>query len=143
MAKPPARRHAPHMHMLPDWLDWLDAPWAPLLPFGPGQVFRVEAYIQDNNYVVRAELPGMDPEKDLEINVEGGTLTIHAERREEHKEAHRSEFRYGSFTRSVALPDGADTQHITATYDKGILQVSVPMREAKPESRRIEITQSS
>jgi HSP20 family molecular chaperone IbpA len=85
----------------------------------------------------------MDPENDLEINVEGGTLTIHAERREEHKEAHRSEFRYGSFTRSVALPDGADTEHITATYDKGILQVSVPMREAKPESRRIEITQSS
>jgi HSP20 family molecular chaperone IbpA len=85
----------------------------------------------------------MDPEKDLEINVEGGTLTIHAERREEQKEAHRSEFRYGSFTRSVALPDGADTEHTTATYDTGILQVSVPVPEAKPQGRRVEITQSS
>ena len=141
MAKPPARRHAPGL--LPDLRDWLDAPWAPLLPFTPGHLFRVEDYIQDDKYIVRAELPGMDPQNDIEITVEGEVLTIHAERREEHEETHRSEFRYGSFTRSVALPDGADTEHITATYDKGILKVSVPVPEAKLESRRVEITQGS
>jgi len=138
MAKPPARRHAPHL--LPDLRDWLDAPWAPMLPFGPASMFRVEDYLKDNNYVVRAELPGMDPDKDIEITVGAGTLTIHAERREGTKEAHRSEFRYGSFTRSVALPDQADTEHITATYDKGILEVSVPVPQAKAEGRRIAIT---
>jgi len=141
MAKPPARRQAPRS--LPDLLDWLDAPWAPLLPFGPGHTFRVEDYVKDNNYVVRVELPGMEPEKDIEITVTDGTLTIRAERREEHAEAHRSEFRYGSFSRSVALPDRADTEHITATYDKGILQVSVPVPEAKEQGRRIAITNAT
>jgi len=141
MAKPPAHRQAPHL--LPDLRDWLDAPWAPLLPFSPASTFRVEDYIKDGNYVVRAELPGMEPDKDIEITVENGTLTIHAERREETKEAHRSEFRYGSFTRSMALPDQTDTEHITATYDKGILEVKVPVPEEKAEGRRIEITKAS
>lgn len=139
MAKPPARRQS---MLIPDLLDWLDAPWAPL-PFSAAHMFRVESYVKDNRYVVRAELPGMDPDKDVEITVEDGTLTIHAERREEQKEPHRSEFRYGSFTRSVALPERADTEHITATYDKGILEVSVPVPEAKPEGRRIAITKGS
>jgi HSP20 family molecular chaperone IbpA len=141
MARPPARRQA--SHLLPDLRDWLDAPWAPLLPFGPASMFRVEDYVKDNNYVVRAELPGMDPDKDIEITVEGGTLMIRAERREEQQEAHRSEFRYGSFSRSVALPDRADTEHISATYDKGILEVSVPVPEAKAEGRRIAVTKAS
>ena len=141
MAKPPARRQS--STLLPDLLDWLDAPWVPLLPFTAAHMFRVEDYVKDNRYVVRAELPGMDPDKDVEITVEDGTLTIHAERREEHKEPHRSEFRYGSFTRSVTLPEHADTEHVTATYDKGILEVSVPVPEAKPEGRRIAITKGS
>jgi HSP20 family protein len=141
MAKPPARRQA--THLLPDLRDWLEAPWAPLLPFGPASMFRVEDYVKDNTYVVRAELPGMDPDNDIEITVQNHTLTIHAERHEEQKEAHRSEFRYGSFTRSVALPDQADTEHITATYDKGILEISVPVPEAKTEGRQITITKAS
>ena len=141
MAKTPAHRHP--SGLLPDLRDWLDAPWAPLMPFAPGHLFRVEDYIQDDKYIVRAELPGMDPEHDIEITVEGGMLTIRAERHEEHKEAHRSEFRYGSFTRSVALPERADTEHVTATYDKGILEISVPVPEAKPAGRRIEITKES
>ena len=126
--------------LLPDLLDWLGAPWAPLLPFTGAHTFRVENSIKDDNYIVRAELPGMDPGKDVQITVEDGTLTIHAERREEHKEAHRSEFHYGSFTRTVPLPARADTEHIAATYDKGILEVSIPIPEAKPAGRRIEIT---
>jgi HSP20 family molecular chaperone IbpA len=140
MSKPPARRQVPHL--LPDLRDWLDAPWAPLLPFSPATMFRVEDYVKEGNYIVRAELPGMNPDKDIELTVGGGTLTIHAERREEQKEAHRSEFRYGSFTRSVALPDQADTEHIIAAYDKGILEIRVPVPEAKAEGRRIAITKA-
>ncbi len=126
--------------LLPDLLDWLNAPWGPLLPFTGTHTFRVEDYIKDDRYVVRAELPGMDPDKDVEITVENGTLTIHAERREEVKEPHRSEFHYGSFTRTVTLPAKADTEHIAATYDNGIIEVSIPVPEARPAGRRIEIT---
>ena len=141
MAKPPARRQP--SALLPDLLDWLDAPWAPLLPFTAAHMFRVEDYVKDNRSIGRAERPGVDPGKDTEITVEDGTLTIHAERREEHKEPHRSEFRYGSFTRSVVLPGRADTEHVTATYDKGILEVSVPVPETEPQGRRIAITTPS
>lgn len=122
----------------PDLLDWLDSPWTTLLPFG-GQTFRVEDYLQDGNYVIRAELPGIDPQQDIEITAEAGSLTIRAERQEEQKEAHRSEFRYGSFSRTVTLPRQADTDHITASYDQGILEVTVPVREAKPEGRKIPV----
>lgn len=130
------RRHP----RFPDLFDMFDEPWAPLLPFTSGRPFRVEDYIQDGDYVLRAELPGLDPEKDVEVSVEGRTLTIHAERREEHKEAHHCEFRYGSLSRSVTLPEGADTEHITAGYDKGILQVTVPLPKAEAESRRIQVS---
>jgi HSP20 family protein len=132
------RRHPPAR--LPDLFDWHESPWASLLPFAPAPAFRVEDYIEDGRYVLRAELPGLDPEKDIEVTAEAGVLTIHAERREEHKETHRSEFRYGSLTRSVTLPAGADTEKITASYDHGVLEVSVPIPEkAKPQARRITI----
>jgi HSP20 family protein len=128
--------------VMPDMLDWLDMPWATLLPFAPNQAFRVEDYVKDDRYVVRAELPGVDPDQDIEVTVTDGTLTIHAERHEEHKEPHHSEFRYGSFDRSVTLPERADTEHITARYDKGILEVSVPVAEVKPEGRKITVERS-
>lgn len=136
MVKTPARRQPARF---PDLLDWLDAPWSPLLPF-TSQTFRLEDYAEEGHYIVRAELPGVDPEQDVEITVDEGTLTIHAERKEEQKDGHRSEFRYGSFTRTVSLPSRADTEHITASYDKGILTVDVPVQEAKPAGRKIEIS---
>src|SRR5579875_1100960 len=119
------RRHMPAR--FPDLFDWPDVPWAPWMPFGPAHTFRVEEYVRDHDYVVRAELPGMDPDKDIEVTVEDGTLTIRAERHEEHKEQHRSEFRYGALTRSVMLPGEVDADRITARYDKGILEVTVPV----------------
>ena len=134
----PTRR--PSSAQVPDLFDWLQSPWASLLPFAHAHTFRVEDYAEDDRYVVRAELPGLDPEKDIEVTVDAGVLTIHAERREERKETHRSEFRYGSLTRSVRLPAGADAEKITASYDKGILEVSVPVpAQAKPQGRRIAI----
>lgn len=128
------------MSRLPDLLDWFETPWGTLLPFGAGQTFRVEDYMKDGNYVIRAELPGVDPEKDIEITVDGATLTIRAERREEQKESHRSEFRYGSFSRSVTLPRQADIEHITASYEQGILEVTVPVKETSPQGSKIPVT---
>jgi HSP20 family protein len=139
----PIHRHAAPARF-PDLLDWLEAPWSALLPFGPAQTFRVEDYTEDGTYKIRAELPGLDPDKDVEVTVESGVLTIHAERREETKEDRHSEFRYGSLTRSVSLPAGADPEKITAKYGNGILEVTVPVPEqVTPPGRRIAVEQSS
>jgi len=134
----PARRH-PVSARFPDVLDWLESPWSAMLPFGQTQTFRVEDYTEDGKYVIRAELPGLDPD-DVQVTVESGMLTIRAERREETKQNRHSEFKYGSLTRSVSLPEGADPDKITASFDKGILNVTVPMpAEAKPASRQISV----
>lgn len=124
----PARRLMPQGR-IPDLLDWLDAPWPAMLPFGSHPTFRVEDYVDDGKYMIRAELPGVDPEDDVQVMVESGLLTIRAERREESKQDRHSEFRYGSLSRTVALPEGADSDKITARYDKGILEVTVPVPE--------------
>lgn len=138
----PARRH-PVSARFPDVLDWLESPWSAMLPFGQTQTFRVEDYTEDGKYVIRAELPGLDPD-DVQVTVESGMLTIRAERREETKQNRHSEFKYGSLTRSVSLPEGADPDKITASFDKGILNVTVPMpAEAKPASRQISVERGS
>lgn len=135
----PARRHAAAARF-PDLLDWLESPWQALLPSGLARTFRVEDYTENGNYVIRAELPGLDPDNDVEVTAEPGLLTIHAERREETKEGHHSEFTYGSLTRSVSLPEGTDPEQITASYDQGILKISIPVPgQAPPPSRRIAI----
>ncbi|TMR06839.1 Hsp20/alpha crystallin family protein [Actinomadura soli] len=125
--------------IFPDLFDWIESPFT-MFRTAAGQTMRVENYVEDGNYVIRAELPGIDPDKDVEITVAGGILRIHAERHEETKEAHRSEFRYGSFTRSFTLPADIDADDIKATYDQGILTVRVPVPKAvKSEAKRITI----
>ena len=94
---------------------------------------------RDNRYVIRAELPGLDPERDIEVTVEGRSLTIHAERRQEDSGPNRSEFRYGSLTRLVRLPAKVDATDVTARYERGVLEVSVPLQEVKPEAIRVAI----
>jgi HSP20 family protein len=107
-----------------EMVDWLESPWALLHPVTANPM-RVEDYVKDGSYVVRAEIPGVDPEKDIEVSVAKGILTITAERHEESTGKHRSEFRYGVFRRSVTLPAGADDEHVEAVYSHGILQVTV------------------
>ena len=75
------------------------------------------------------------------MTVGGGVLPIHAEHPEKHEEARRSEFRYGSLPDSVALPGGANPDKITASYDSGILEVKVPVKEPRVQSPRIAIEQ--
>jgi len=140
MAKLP-RPQAPAIFraLYPGLVDWLESPWAGPPQFTAAHSFRVEEMARDNRYVIRAELPGLDPEKDIEVTVEGRTLTIHAERRQEDNGPYRSEFRYGSLTRLFRLPAKVDAKDVTARYEKGVLEVSVPVHEARPEGTRIAI----
>ena len=125
--------------MFPDLADWLESPWSGPPPFPTGQVFRLEETIRDKCYVIRAELPGLDPENDIEITVDGRILTIRAERRQQDSGPHRSEFRYGSLTRAVRLPARVDASDVTARYEKGVLEISIPVGAVKPEGTRIPI----
>ncbi|NYH84066.1 Hsp20/alpha crystallin family protein [Actinopolymorpha cephalotaxi] len=120
-----------------DWLegDLLPAPF--LRPLTGRHPVRVEDYLEEGTYVLRAELPGVDPDKDVEITVDEGMLTVKAERREEG----RSEFHYGSFARTVPLPTGADESDVRASYSNGILEVRVGVRKAaRPEPKHIPVS---
>ncbi len=125
-----------------DMVEWLESPWTFLRPVS-GHPIRVEDYVEDGTYVVRAEIPGIDPEKDVEVTVDKGILTVKGERQEEKIGKHHSEFHYGTFTRSVALPASADEEHVEATYGHGILEVRVKLAEetANEEARKIPVRQ--
>ena len=118
---------------------WPESPRAALLAFSSAQTFRVEELVREDQYVIRAELPGLDPATDIEVTIRGRTLTIHADRGPHDDEPRRTEFRYGPVTRSVWLPVRADVHGITARYRTGILEVSIPVPTPKPEAIRIPI----
>lgn len=113
--------------------------WATLRPALGSHMIRVEDEMKEGSYELRAEIPGVDPAKDVEITVRDGVLTIKSERSEKKETNGRSEFSYGSFSRSLTLPAGADEDAIKASYDKGILTVSVPMVEAQSTEKRVPI----
>ena len=105
--------------------------WAPAM----------EVYEKDDNFVVRAELPGIRKDE-IDISMTGDTLTIKGERKasEEVKDEqyHRCEVCYGSFSRSVVMPAAVDADKIEASYENGILEVQVPKaKEAKPTKIQI------
>ena len=106
-------------------------------------LLRVEEFTEGDEVVVRAEMPGIDPDKDVHITVNDHTLQLRAERREETKTedkgSYRSEFQYGSFTRTLQLPAGATDQDVKATYKDGILEVRVPVDRKEAEARKIPI----
>jgi HSP20 family protein len=124
-----------------EFADWFESDF-PLRPFLPheGHLIRVEDARTDKEYLVRAELPGLDPEQDIQVSVGDGYLTIVAERREHKEETHRSEFRYGMLRRAVRLPVTADAENISAAYDKGVLTVIVPLATPAPVGRKIPVT---
>ncbi|HEY6708157.1 MAG TPA: Hsp20/alpha crystallin family protein [Actinomycetota bacterium] len=90
-----------------------------------------------------AELPGIDPDKDVELTVGDGMLRIHAERRQEQKVEDKdlvhSELRYGAFTRTLPLPVGATDKDIDASYKAGILEVRVPVDTQKAAATKIPV----
>ncbi|MER5689754.1 Hsp20/alpha crystallin family protein [Streptomyces sp. NPDC002205] len=86
--------------------------------------------------MLRAELPGMDPAKDIHITVEGDTPTVGAEHTESKEEKDHSEFRYGSFRRTVRLPTQIPSDGVEAEYEDGILTVRVAMEPEETETAR-------
>lgn len=109
-----------------------------------GGWLRVEEFRDGDTLMVRAELPGIDPERDVELSVSDGVLRISARReeRKEHKgdDGFRTEFRYGTFVRNVVLPPGVREDDIHASYKDGILEVAIPMpQEREPEPKKIPI----
>jgi HSP20 family protein len=127
--------HRDPRNAVPELLEWLESPFMTLRPYLT-QPIRVEDYVADGRYVVRAELPGFDPEKDVEVTVGPGFLTIKAERADESEGKHHSEFRYGSFTRTVMLPADADDEDVTAGCHNGILTVSIGLKNTEKEPHR-------
>jgi HSP20 family molecular chaperone IbpA len=119
--------------MVPDLIDWFEEPFLTLRPY-LGQAIRIEDYIEDGQYVVRAEIAGIDPEKDLEVSAGAGYLSIRAVRSGKIEGKHRSEFRYGSFTRTIELPPGADADSVAADYSGGILTIKVAVTGERPEA---------
>ena len=107
---------------------------------GMSNLIKVEEFVEGDTCVIRAELPGIDPEKDVEISVADGIMHLQAVRKErseeERPEGYRSEFRYGSLERRFRLPQGTTEEDIKASYHDGILEVRVPApKQAKPAAK--------
>lgn len=98
----------------------------------------MEVFDRDGHTVVRLELPGVKME-DIDISVSDGMLTIKGEKKLEkeikEKDCYCSERSYGSFRRTLSVPKGIDGSKISATYDKGVLEVSLPKLEEKQERK--------
>jgi HSP20 family protein len=102
----------------------------------PGEeIIRVDEYRDDDTQVIRAELPGIDPDRDVHLTLTGGMLRIDAERRmeeqTEEKGFTRHEMRYGSFTRTLPLAEGATENDIQASYRDGVLEIRVPVSQQR------------
>jgi len=111
------------------------------------QWLRVEEFQDGDVLVVRAELPDIDPDKDVEITSEDGVARIHAHREQKsetkNKESYRSEFRYGEFDREIVLPHGTKAKDIKASYKDGILEVRIPSAaEVSPAATKVPISRT-
>lgn len=109
-------------------------------------MIRVEEFEKDKHFVVRAEAPGIDPDKDVELTLSDGVLRLMVHRQRESRASdarhYRSEFQYGSFTRLIVLPAGSTEDDVKATYESGILEIRVPLNGAHAKEKRIQISRS-
>src|ERR1700756_1511727 len=101
----------------------------------------VDIYEDEHNITLKLEVPGIE-EKEIDVRIEGNTLTVHGERRIEKEEKEenfrRIERQYGSFTRSFTLPSSVDTGQVSAHYDKGVLKINLAKKaEAKPTQIKV------
>ena len=106
----------------------------------------VDIFENADNIVLKAELPGIDP-KDVEIRVEDNTLYLKGDRKfeKEVKEQnyHRVERSYGTFTRSFSLPNSVDADKVGASYQDGVLTLTMPKKEeAKPKTIKINVSKN-
>lgn len=105
-----------------------------------GNAIPIEEYEDDTSYVLRAELPGVNAAKDISVMVADGELTVVVERLERYRARARSEFRYGTFRRTVVLPRRAKDATVAASYtDAGILEVTVELTRMAPIGRTVAV----
>ncbi|CAJ1510642.1 Hsp20/alpha crystallin family protein [[Mycobacterium] burgundiense] len=100
----------------------------------------MDLYKVDDHYVLTADLPGVDPGS-VDVNVDNGTLTLTARRTARSEESVQwlsSERFFGTYRRQLSLGEGVDTEKITATYENGVLTVTIPLAE-RAKARRIEV----
>ncbi len=115
--------------------------WA--VPAGTGRwVPACDVFSRDGDLVVQLDLPGIDPEKDVQVMLQDGVLCISGQRRETGGDDgyYRREWRYGAFERGFALPEGATGEGITASYRDGVLEVVVPKAVQRAEPRQIPVS---
>ena len=128
--------------------------WMRMMPFRSmpfshgreaGDFIRVEEFQEDGTLVIRADLPGVDPDKDVAVTVSDGILHIDAERRTEEKREEkgylRQEVHFGLLSRALPLPAGVTEADITAAYKDGVLEVHVPAPR-RETGTKIAITRS-
>jgi HSP20 family protein len=123
----------------------LGMPWRWALPLrGHGRWMPAcDVFARGDDLVVRVELPGIDPDKDVQISVQDGVLCVSGERRHdaaiEQAGYYRREAAYGAFERGIPLPEGARVEDITASYDNGVLEVVIPKAAQAPQPTRIPV----
>jgi HSP20 family protein len=103
----------------------------------------VDVYEDEHTIILKLEVPGID-EKDIDVRIEGNTLTVHGERRFEKEEKEenfrRIERQYGSFTRSFTLPSSVDPGQVSADYHQGVLNIKLAKKaEAKPKQIKVNV----
>ncbi|MBO2455069.1 Hsp20/alpha crystallin family protein [Actinomadura barringtoniae] len=101
-----------------------------------GRPIRAEEYVEDGVYVVRADLPGVDPARDIEVSIlpDPDSVEIKAIRRDDLKAHRHGEISYGLFRRVLTLPDRADRATLTTSYSNGVLEVAVDLPGARQKA---------
>jgi HSP20 family protein len=124
-----------------DISDWPGSPLSTIHPSGPAQLpVKTEEYARDGRHIMRFELPGIDPVNDVGVSIEAQVLTVHAERPCGTSGMDHSDFKYGNFTKHLALPEGTDSTDVIATYENGILEVTIAFEDkAKDAAREIPV----
>jgi HSP20 family protein len=116
----------------PSWREPGTGAWTP----------GVDIVENEKSILLRVDLPGIE-EKDIDIQVADGTLTLKAERKfeKETKDGnyHRVERAYGSFERSFSLPENVDGDNIAAAYNKGVLEVTLPKVEVQAKVKKVKV----
>lgn len=112
---------------------------------GNGMSPTVNTYLKENTFCIEAELPGVS-KRDLEVSVDGDMLTLRGERKE-NKEIREEEYilresQFGTFLRRLPLPEGADTEQIDASFERGVLKISMPLEKKTTRGRKVEIKDS-
>jgi HSP20 family protein len=111
---------------------WASGGWAP----------AIEVSERDGKYLVRADLPGIKPD-DVKLEVTDDAVVLQGERKSEHEDTrggvHVSERSYGSFYRTIPLPEGAKVDEARAKFENGVLEVEVPVAEQRSKRRQIPI----